>query len=216
MVRNGTGTPGLLARSTGKHFLVKATTLDKAFAGLEALTGEIEPPREVLHWSFRSVSANGLDWRSWQAIKGFDKTRLHDFLNISLQGIELRSAKNFELHRAWFCPNISILSKIYYRRWYAKNIPRYTEEPEMVGGRSKVRRASESSFADYRGIVPSPASMFESSISSSKQGYRQDLITSRRVFHQDWIFCDQLQTIIQDGGQYQQQQTERGKPDQGG
>ncbi len=34
---------------TGKHFLVKATTLDKAFKGLEALIGEIEPSREVLH-----------------------------------------------------------------------------------------------------------------------------------------------------------------------
>ena len=34
---------------TGKHFLVKAASLDKAFEGLELLIREIEPPREVLH-----------------------------------------------------------------------------------------------------------------------------------------------------------------------
>lgn len=34
---------------TGKHFLVKATTLDKAFKELEALIQEAEPSRVVLH-----------------------------------------------------------------------------------------------------------------------------------------------------------------------
>ncbi len=30
---------------TGRHFLVKATTLDRAFEGLESLIRETEPPR---------------------------------------------------------------------------------------------------------------------------------------------------------------------------
>jgi hypothetical protein len=34
---------------TGRHFWVKATTLDKAFEGLESLIREMEPPREILH-----------------------------------------------------------------------------------------------------------------------------------------------------------------------
>jgi hypothetical protein len=34
---------------TGKHFIVKATTLDRAFEGLESLIREMEPPREILH-----------------------------------------------------------------------------------------------------------------------------------------------------------------------
>ena len=34
---------------TGRHFVVKATSLDKAFEGLELLIRVIEPSREVLH-----------------------------------------------------------------------------------------------------------------------------------------------------------------------
>jgi len=34
---------------TGKHFLVKAVTLDRAFRGLRSLIREMEPPREILH-----------------------------------------------------------------------------------------------------------------------------------------------------------------------
>ncbi len=34
---------------TGRHFLVKAKTLGKAFKGLETLIRESEPSREVLH-----------------------------------------------------------------------------------------------------------------------------------------------------------------------
>ncbi len=37
---------------TGRHFVVKATALDKAFEGLEALIREVEPSREVLHDGF--------------------------------------------------------------------------------------------------------------------------------------------------------------------
>ena len=34
---------------TGKHFVVKATTLTKAFKGLETLIREMESSRQVLH-----------------------------------------------------------------------------------------------------------------------------------------------------------------------
>lgn len=34
---------------TGKHFLVKAVTLDRAFRGLRSLIREMEPPRKILH-----------------------------------------------------------------------------------------------------------------------------------------------------------------------
>ncbi len=34
---------------TGKHFIVKATSLDRAFEGLETLIREMEPTRVVLH-----------------------------------------------------------------------------------------------------------------------------------------------------------------------
>lgn len=42
---------------TGRHFIVNATSLDKAFEGPESLIREMEPPKEKVHYGFVRVDS---------------------------------------------------------------------------------------------------------------------------------------------------------------